>query len=366
MNLHIFNDEKFFDPFVNKLEELNLLDNNKFVVKRKNPLKYIKRKDLVFCRLHHIQIIGDTKNYDKVFIHAFSYDLYKWVNDNDFKQLNWMIWGSELYEMRGINFELYESETHKVYKKLKNIKYITSILFRDFQRLIFNIKINKVYKKIDNVLTWITPEYQLAINNIKGLNAKHQYFLYGFDIDIEKISNEIKITQLNQDIKQLKCIIGNSGAITNNHLDALHKIKNCGFEDILIPISYGNQEYKKLLIKEIKASFGDLNLTYLDKFMNFQEYLDVLDNYDVMITNSLRPLGMGNIWIALLSGKLVFMNNKNFMYKYMCDLGFEIFDIDKISNIKSYIQRFNGENNKFLSKQFLSENRINEIYRSIF
>ncbi len=366
MNLHIFNDEKFFDPFVNKLEELNLLENNKFVVKTNSELKYIKRTDLVTARLYNNGVKVQTNDFDKVFLHSFARDLYPWVLKNEFKELNWMIWGSDLYDIKFLNYNLLEPQTLVLKKKVKVLRSFISKYFEGLENFVLKRNMDKVFKKITNVLTWIPPEYDYAINNLKGLDAKHQYFMYGFDLDIEKLSDLLNKSKVSTSLEALRCVVGNSGAFTNNHLDAIEKVKDAGFFEILVPLSYGNFEYVKLLKDCIKKKHLNLNINYMDNFMDFTEYIKILNGYDVFITNSTRPLGMGNIWIALLTGKLVFMNKKNFIYDYLNELGLKIFDINEINNVKTIIKNFNPETNISIVKEFASDIKIQKLYKKLF
>lgn len=370
MNLHVFSDDKFFDPFVNKLEQLNLLGNNKFIVKKGKEFKYIKRSDLVSSTLDSKDFkmqVGDTGKYDKVFLHSFKYDLYKWVYNNNFKELNWMVWGHDLYELRSINFPLFENETQRLIRKVKNSMSFSEY-FHEIELILLSKITGKVFSKVSNILTWIDPEYQFAINHVKGLSAQQKYFLYGFDIDIETFSKMFSVssriaTGSNNDIK---CIVGNSGAIPNNHLDALKKIENIDFSEVLMPISYGHDKYIKLLKEEIGNSFSHLNVKYLEDFMDFGNYVQTIARYEVFITNSLRPLGMGNIWMALLMGKVVFMNTRNFMYGYMRGLGLQVYDIDKISNLHEYAKEVDYEANRRAVIEYLSKTKVDKLYTKLF
>lgn len=364
MNLHILNDEKFFDPFVEQLEALGLLANNVFVIKEDGPLNFVRRKDLVYARMRDEALIGDVSKYDKVFIHCFTLEMYAWVHRYQFKELNWMIWGKELYKSEF----LYEEQTKNLVKKVRDIKLTLDFYFLKAKNFFMNIDSSKVYGKIDNVLTWIQPEYEYAVQHIKGLRAKHQDFAYTFEYDVEFISSKFCSKKFDKakGSKKLRCILGNSGVASNNHLDAIHKIKEIDLAEILIPISYGNKNYIKLLRKELSRKYLNKNITYLDTYMTFGEYVDFYCQYDVFINNSIRPVGMGNIWMALLMGKLVFMNPENLVFPYLRSLGFQIFDINDLSDIDEIRGKVDLISNRNNALSFLSKSKINEIYISLF
>jgi|GEM_PF-994953 len=368
MNLHVLNDEKFFDPFVEKMEELKLLDNNVFVVKERGPLKFIKRKDLVYGRIGDKERIGDVSKYDKVFIHSFTFHLYRWVHQNTFKELNWMIWGKELYESNLVDYPLYESKTKSILQKIKRMRPMMSSYYRKAEQFFLQIDIEKVYNKFDYVLTWIEPEYRFAIEHIKGLKAAHKSFAYTFEVDTEILSNLFDDKQLyeHKQKKMLRCIIGNSGASSNNHLDALEKIKDVNFHEVMLPVSYGDVDYISLLKKEVQLHYNYQHITFADRFMRFDEYLHFFMGYDVFISNASRPIGMGNIWMALLTGKLVFMNSKNLVFPFLRSLGLQIFDIDDICRIYEILNKVNLTKNRDIATNFLSKNKITTLYENLF
>jgi len=364
MNLHILNDEKFFDPFVEKLENLGLLANNLFVVKECGPLKFIRRKDLIYGRMCDKKLIGDVSRYEKVFIHCFTLEMYGWVHQHTFNELNWMVWGKELY---GPEF-LFEHQTKSLVRKARSAKLALDLRFFKIKNFFMNINAANIYSKVDNVLTWIEPEYKYAIKHVKGLKAKHQDFAYTFEYDAESISSKFykKTDYRDKTQNELRCILGNSGVASNNHLDAIRKIQKADFHTVTVPISYGNKKYIQLLKKEIIRKYSDKNITYLDRFMSFDEYMFFFSQYDAFISNSIRPVGMGNIWMALLMGKIVFMNTKNLVYPYLQSLGVQIFDIDDMEDIEVLLGTIDLDANCRIAVNFLSKSRINELYLNLF
>lgn len=368
MNLHLLHDEKFFDPFAEKLESLGLLDNNVFVIKECGPLKFIRRTDLVFGRLCDTELLGDVSRYKKVFIHSFSFEMYRWVHQHTFQELNWMIWGKELYESELVDFKLYEPHTKRIVRKIRNTRITLALYYRRAENYLMNIDVKKIYNKIDNVLTWIEPEYNYAVKHIKGLNAKHKEFAYTFEHDVKMFIDKFNTEQfyINAASKNLRFIIGNSGASANNHLDALHAIAKINFGEVMMPVSYGDQKYILLLKQEVLSTYGAKHITYADKFLNFGQYLDFFNRYDVFVSNSLRPIGMGNIWMAFLLGKLVFMNPNNLVFSYLKSLGLNVYGLDTINQIATIVKDVDLEMNKKIASNFLATERIDELYAGLF
>src|SRR5687768_5247614 len=100
MNLHILPDSKFTEAFYLNLKEAKLLEKNVFVVRtNQKTLKYVKQ-NIRFASLYSAEFgryIGDTEQYDKVFIHQLAPLMYRWIAKNPFRELCWMSWGTDLY-----------------------------------------------------------------------------------------------------------------------------------------------------------------------------------------------------------------------------------------------------------------------------
>jgi hypothetical protein len=120
MNLHIVPDNSFINKFYENLQELDLVAGNKIVVRsNENVLKSIKH-DLPFAPLYSSRfsaIVGNTEMYDKVFIHYFTPLLYRWVAKHNFNELNWMVWGGDVYNLPELDRLCYEPVTLKQYVK---------------------------------------------------------------------------------------------------------------------------------------------------------------------------------------------------------------------------------------------------------
>ena len=367
MNLHLIDDEKFFDPFVEKLEALDLLDNNIFIVKECGPLKFIKRTDLIHGRMCDKNLIGDTRKYGKVFIHCFTAEMYDWVLEHSFKELNWMIWGKELYSSDLVDYPLYEPLTKDIVRTANGQRFSLNLGYWRPKNVLRRANLPRIFSKFDNILTWIEPEYEYAIRNIKGLRAKHQQFAYMFETDANILRARFRnVRPYRKNISELRCILGNSGVASNNHLDAIQKTMNLPLKEILIPVSYGNEKYMAALKGEIQKRQSKGNIKYLDSYLSFAEYIEVFDQYDVFISNSIRPVGMGNIWMALLMGKLVFMNRRNLVFPYLRSMGIEIFDIGMIEKAESIFRTIDLKKNADLAAEFLSSRRINKMYLQLF
>lgn len=362
MNLHIVPDSKFINTFAVNLKELGILSSNRLIVASKKKLKYVEG-DISHAPLYSPafkSICGATTQYKAVYIHLFSPLMYRWVAKNSFRQLNWMVWGADLYNLPGIKTDFYGPITNQKYssrgRPLSEWLYLLKVLITNSR---FR---NEAYAKVDNVLTWMTTEYAFAKSNIPSLRADHKFFFYENQIPYQKLgerSAEAKARVHNIPI----IIVGNSGYPTNNHLDAIGYLQKHGIKaDLCLPVSYGDKKYVALLKREL-AAYPNGTVTFVDRYMDFDEYLNLLSAADALIMNSIRPQGYGNILMMLYMGKPVFVNEDNISMPDLKKNGImtnEWGDLSSISSLRPRIQ------NKDAIINLLSHSRLLDVYRELF
>jgi hypothetical protein len=362
MNLHIVPDSKFINTFSANLGELGLLAENRLIVASKKAVKYVEgnfpRAPLYSSAFK--SICGDTLQYKAVYIHLFSPLMYRWVSRNSFRQLNWMVWGVDLYNIPGIKADFYGEITKREYssrgksldERLYLLKvWLTNSYFKD-----------KAYAKIDNVLTWMTTEYAFAKSNIPPLRAGHKFFFYENQIPYQKLderSAETKVKSRNVPL----IILGNSGYPTNNHLDAIDYMEKHNVKaDLCIPVSYGDKRYISFLKRRL-ATYTNGTVIFIDKYMGFDEYLNLLSSADAFVMNSIRPQGYGNVLMMLYMGKPVFMNERNISAPDLKMNGIVTSDWSEMNSILTYKPR---HQNKEAIANMLSHSRLINVYRELF
>src|SRR5688572_5112668 len=223
MNLHIVPDNSFINKFCDNLQELGLSENNKIIVRsNEGALKSIKH-NLPLAPLYSREfssLIGNTSQYDRVFVHYLTPLLYRWLAKNKFHEVNWMVWGGDLYNLPGLDEGCYESKTWDEYVR------------KDWsaQTLLYNLKIRltqspfrkRAYSKIKNVLTWMGEEYSFAIHNLP-VKADHKFFFYENQLPYSQLDALVNSAKTSQ---KPSLILGNSGSPANNHLDAVQFLED--------------------------------------------------------------------------------------------------------------------------------------------
>lgn len=359
MNLHIVPDSKFSSTFYDNLLEGGLEQNNKVIVRTPYPkLTYIPQK-IPFGKLysnHFDALVGDTREYDKVFIHQLSPLMYRWIARHSFRELNWMTWGTDLYSLPFVRYNFYEPLT-LVYKQKRKFQsgllyllkvYLTNMPFRTI-----------AYSKIDHVLTWMESEFEFAKDHIPSLKATHQFFFYENQLPYQALD---KIEEVNRSRDVLKIVVGNSGTPTNNHLDAIRTISDSGIRaDLYIPVSYGEKDYVEYLKKNVSFYKGG-TIEFVDRYMAFEEYIRFLASTDALVMNHIRPQGYGNIFMMMYLGKPVFLNDKNISLPDLRLAGMRWCSINEIYQLKT-VQALP---NKEKVNDLLSHEKLVSGYRKLF
>jgi dTDP-N-acetylfucosamine:lipid II N-acetylfucosaminyltransferase len=360
MNLHIVSDSKFSNTFYRNLQEIGLLDNNKIVVRsNQNSLSYISTS-IPFAPLYSkkfSEATGDVSHYTKVFIHQFSPLMYRWVARNKFQELNWMIWGGDLYNLPFVKYDFYEPKTLQYVKAnqandnfLYLLKvYLTNMPFR-----------KRAYSKVKHVLTWMESEYDFALQHIPSLQATHKFFFYENQAPYHALDDYRMPAPSGQ--KRYKIMVGNSGTPTNNHLDAISRISQSGLNaDLVIPVGYGEAPYIDFLKKNV-SFYSNGSIQFIDKFMDFSEYVKILSEADGLVMNHIRPQGYGNILMMMYLGKPVFLNTKNISLPDLKKAGLLWNPLDNIGSLP----KIDVHNSREKILTMLSHEQLVSLYGNLF
>ncbi|MEX2235804.1 MAG: TDP-N-acetylfucosamine:lipid II N-acetylfucosaminyltransferase [Cyclobacteriaceae bacterium] len=362
MNLHIVPDNVFINKFYENLQESGTVENNRFVVRTNNrELQRIKH-NLPFAKLYSPrfnELTGETKEYKKVFIHQFTPLLYRWVSNNHFNELNWMVWGADLYSLPSVDASLYEHLTFKKYVN-RNLA-LKNFLYRAKVALLHDAYRDKAYAKVHNVLTWMTSEYDFALQHLPALKATNQFFFYENDVPYQALDEILKEEHEHPRKTRPMYILGNSSTAELNHLDAVALIEAQNVSaDLVVPISYGDSNYSRFMKKNLSYKGGDLR--FIDSYMPFQQYLQFLNSTDGLIMNNIRPQGYGNIFIMMYLGKEIFLNPKNLSIPELIKGGLNWRPVSEISTKDGV----NWLQNKSAITRLLSHSSLLKIYMELF
>ncbi len=271
----------------------------------------------------------------KVILHGlFSAHLYyllalqPWV----LRKCYWVIWGGDLY-------------VHNVQNK--DWRWYKNEWIRRF-----------VIPRLGHVITHFKGDYELAKHWYGARGELHKCFMYTSNIfaDCSVVAESYDGTNI---------LLGNSASQTNNHIDALEKLRPFAGENIKIhcPLSYGDPGYADRVAQVGKAMFGGKFIA-LREFMPFERYIEFLAGIDIAIFNHDRQQGVGNTITLLGQGVKVYMKKSITTRSTMDELGIKVFDLSEINldPISDYVKK----NNKDAVKREFSEENLRIQLRAIF
>jgi hypothetical protein len=114
------------------------------------------------------------------------------------------------------------------------------------------------------------------------------------------------------------------------------------------------------LKKYAKKNFP-YNFETLEEFIPLEEYRDKISKINVLIMNNIRPQGGGNISLAILEGKKVYLNPLNSHYQLLLNLGIKIYSTDDLfrSSLDEIFIPLNT--NQKVSNNLLMTTFLNEV-----
>lgn len=309
MIYHIFKLEKFTNSFIVEINrKLNQKKNIFLVYKNQNDT--IKYELLEYSNVIYLNDETDAINYirkyfnyniDKLIMHSLFLSkrslLFFFLNKKIISVSSWVLWGGDLY-----NF--------------LDKKYSVNELLR--KRIIYNL---------ENIITYVKGDYILCRNKYKT-KAKYLSGFYPYLLDKKVIRLCVDKDENKYKDKAFKYILlGNSADPSNNHIEALNKLKNIKRDNfkIIVPLSYGDREYTKKVIKYGREVFGE-RFVALEEFVNFKDYIEMLNKIDVAIFNHRRQQAMGNIITLLYLGKKVYLRRDITSWEFFCNSDIKVYD----------------------------------------
>lgn len=367
MNLHLIPDDKYVSRFIQRIENLSLLETNKFFIKAIKPYKYVFNE-----QVHPAQIggqlinplIGDTRQYDKVFIHFMDELSIDFVASRQFNKLIWLPWGADIYQSLFSPFSILDKYTKRLLRPTCLNKVNRSV-YKRFQRLTKVIKYRKAYSKVDTIINWIPQEFDYALKHLPGIRAENKFFIYDQDIPFHALASFLG-DPVEAPIKY-RIMVGYSGMPNNNHLRALMLINQVtsDVQEVSLPISYGDMNYVKLLENEVAKRKSSYKITFHKSYTSFEKYIQYLNSFDCLVFNPIRPAGMGNFWVGIFLGKRVFLNRQNLAFPFLKSLGLDFYAVDQLLNLAE-LPSIDINKNKKLCLDFFAESRIAQVYQSLF
>lgn len=298
--LHIAISEKFLPPFIQVIERY--LDPSEhlfcFITSEKYEFGLKPGKNIQF--FHHdsdFKILLNLMNEaHKIILHGlWRKKINSLLVDNPalFKKCYWIMWGADFY------FPQNHDATHKM-----------------------------VIKKIPYVISGVAGDVDLIRKNY-GSEAVHiEGLIYAKDYNVP-------FQPFTSYKPSVTILLGNSGAETNRHLEAIESLRahDDQIHKIYAPLSYaGSDEYIQEVVGMGQKYFSE-RFVPLTKYLVLEMYIDLLRSVDIAYFNHNRQQGLGNILLLLKAGKKVFIDSRITTFSTFKEKGFFIFDKDRFNTL---------------------------------
>ncbi|OEH86742.1 hypothetical protein BHU72_00250 [Desulfuribacillus stibiiarsenatis] len=382
--VHLMQDSIYSDKFIEYIKEKHNFDKHKFlIISYKKNIQYVHEKNLKEDNVYtfdsntlsfvtgselFLKLILESK---KVLIHSLT-DLICWCicrYNIDYTNLNWIIWGADLYSYIDVN--IYTKLTENCLEELDLLPPSGNNSLTNEQLLYRKGAI----RRLDNILTWNQGDYDLVRKHFfTTAKLKHFYYPLPVDHDSTDLTNTEKKCKLNlKDKFKYVLLLGNSASPNNNHLDIIYFLGELSSKNfcVVAPLSYGGpQQYVNKIIDEGRKILGDRFIP-ITEFLDPTDYRDILNQIDVSIMNHKRQAGVGNVISLLILGKKVFMNSEITTFSVFKNHGIalcsiqELFacnNIDEIISMDEYYKEKNIEN----LKQFYNETKLDYSLQMLF
>jgi hypothetical protein len=372
--------DKFLDSFIEDIYSIGDENNNIFWFRgNKGETNYINtNKTVEYLGYDEMKIktkLESLKATDSIFIHW--YDM--WIGDlvyNLPNKLFVIFWGGELYESPFWHHAkwVYDKETLAIVKKKTYPKIIWQKnifkMIRNIKRvLLYPIIVNREYsqklKQVERIDYIISGELNIGeIEKVKELyptfKAKHLAGNYDLNFDLV---NEINLKK--NKTTTIKILVGNSASPANNHLEAFKKLEKIKNVEIYCPLSYGSKYYKEIVILAGKSIFGK-DFYPITEFMQRREYVEFVNEMDIVYMYHNRSQAWGNIATSLALGKPVFLKNGNAIKQYISAIGVKTYDANLIGQYDLEIIILQEQQNlefniEKLNKNISKEERLNNL-----
>lgn len=304
------------------------------------PLKHLKALENLKVLKRDSYLKGKVFNYvddaNLVVLHGLNGENALWVKESETPQkFLWLAMGADIYGNPFIySTKLFGVKTGQLKDKLEKHIGIKTKMKNLYRRVRYGLKPNKgdhhktVSEASGKISFFASFQYeQFKLVKDSGHLKKGAEFLHFSFYPLERMVSK----ELYEDSNPVgnNILLGNSASFTNNHLEAIDLISELGLGKLKVycPLSYGNEQYAKKVIKYGKQHLGEV-FTPVKEFLPLDQYNDILKSCGVVIINTYRGQAAGNILSTLFQGSKVFLSEKNLIYHYLKRIGCFVYSVE--------------------------------------
>lgn len=258
----------------------------------------------------HMETIIDRsrdENVDGIFIHGLFFDWQKELIRQiaDEKHIGWVIWGGDLYD------------------PIKDKK-----------------PMNETFQYIDSIHSIVDGDVEL----FNAMYGERPNYVFGYPYP--GLYGELP--EVKAEEKKAQIVLGNSGEISNNHIEILKVLAgktDIHNFDLILPVSYNFlPEYEVALNRWVKKLGLEKRVHFVKRFIAPDEYLQIISRSQMLITAHHRQQAVGNLLASLYSGNNTFLREQihvdgndivNPGWKFLKEHQFQINRFDELKKVKS-------------------------------
>lgn len=376
LNLHIMIDSPYSKKFIQMVNENFDIEEHYFIITTSsNKLNYLDDSEYTNLSVVNLNQVEYECSYkilkyinicSKVFVHLLTdYMCNFLVRYTIEKEVNWVLWGVDLYNF--IDMNLFDDLTAGLLNKKfswvrKNIKNNINYILRK----VAIRKFSNIYTEFDDDFLPIKENFITA--------AVHGKLVYPNPVNFVVLENQSsQINQLYNFKPKYKFVIqvGNSGDPSNNHLEIFQQLKKIYKKDfcVISPLSYGDSDYINEIIIQGKNLLGERFIP-LKEFLKPEEYFKILKQVDVSIMNHNRQQASSNMSILLYLGKKLYAKEHISTAREFKRLGVKLFNVSELRKINfEQLIKMNDEDkekNKRIIFEYFSDEKILMYLKAIF
>ena len=167
-------------------------------------------------------------------------------------------------------------------------------------------------------------------------------------------------TPINMDKRHF--FIGNSGHVSNNHLDVFDKLNHLkAIEDsIIVPLGYGNRKYIELITDRGEKIFNN-HFKPILSFIPLKTYNEYIKTTKIAIFNTRRQQGVGTIIPVIWYGAKVFLSKRSTFYHFLKRTGVVVYCYETeltTANLKQGLSLKEIKHNRELLNEYFNQEAL--------
>jgi hypothetical protein len=337
--LHFCINEKFNSYIVNRFEEINFCKHTYVICSDSIVDDNFENPDGQIQIKTKKESLDLLKKFDNIVFHCATpihLELAEQLSKNHSSCL--ISWGASKYDFDKFGHSIYEPITLKLLKEKSKLDLTTKDILYNFITLLPTKITNRYYrfktgenhplqtrKNAFSKFSFITTIFPEEFNQMYGdkffTQARYLAFTYS---SIKALIGDFygQHFSLGKNI-----IVGHSGFLYNNQIDAFRIIKDRGYTGkVIVPLNYAKDKWG--LTKDYgKNIFGNqfISPDYLEK----NEYFKLLTSCNAMVLYNRIQQGTGNLFTGLYIGMRVYLNDEGLLYEFCKKKGFKVFSFQK-------------------------------------